>query len=186
MNGWGRYVLTGVLVVAAGLSLAAGGVYYEPQIRDIIRKDCARCHSGNLRNLTSWDSVKAYADNGMLEAMVRGPMRQFAGPTDASTILAWVEAGAPENPPRTGTKTAAATSPEAGGTFSNVVQPVLAERCLRCHQGPFRKLNTYDEVKAYVDSGRFQRMLSPEGPMNRFAGNDATTLLDWSRAGAPR
>ena len=38
---------------------AAAPVYYEPTIRDIVQKDCSRCHSGAMRNLMSYDAIKA-------------------------------------------------------------------------------------------------------------------------------
>jgi len=203
----GRTLSLAVAAIAATLfahfALAASGVYYEPDIRDIVRKDCARCHSGSLRNLMSWDSVRSYVDNGLLAAMLQGPMRQFAGPVDANAVLAWIEAGAPENPPRrtgattastTASTTAAATTAATTGTegaaaaqpltYSGAVEPVLARDCLRCHLGPYRKMTTYEEVKALVDSGRFQTMLAPGGLMAPFAGNDAQTLLNWSKSGA--
>ena len=72
-------------------------VYYDPTIKDIIMADCARCHSGLTRNLTDFDSLKMYADSGMLAAMVSGTMRRFAG-NDAQTIIDWVDQGTPEKP----------------------------------------------------------------------------------------
>lgn len=175
-----------------GIALAAQGVYYEPTIRDMVRKYCARCHSGNLRNLTSWDSVRAYVDNGMLAAMLQGPMRQFGGP-DADVMLAWIEAGAPENPPRAAKDPRpAALLVEQGPTqtppltYTGAVKDVLAKDCLRCHMGPFRKLTTYAEVKAYVDNGQLARMTQPGGPMRPFAGSDVQTLQAWIEAGAPQ
>lgn len=187
-----------VWLAGGGVARAAQGIYYEPDIRDIIRKDCARCHSGTLRNLMSWDSVRMYVDNGMLSAMVQGPMGQFSGPTDADTILSWIDAGAPENQPRKAAdaKPVAFAAPaqvqpntippqQGRVTFSTGVQGVLAKDCLRCHQGPFRKLTTYSEVKAYAGNGLLATMVGPGGLMNRFAGADAQTLLAWIRAGAP-
>ncbi|GFK92328.1 hypothetical protein NNJEOMEG_00152 [Fundidesulfovibrio magnetotacticus] len=76
---------------------AASKVYYDPTIRDIILADCSSCHGGAVRNLMDYDNLNAYAQSGMLEAMIQGPMAQFAG-ADASTILDWVAAGAPEHP----------------------------------------------------------------------------------------
>jgi len=81
--------------VFSGWARAAQAVAYEPQIREIIAKDCARCHSGPLRNLMSYKAVKAYADNGMLEGMLQSLMKPFAG-ADLPVILDWIAAGAPE------------------------------------------------------------------------------------------
>ncbi len=89
------------------ITAAAQKVYYEPTVRDIISTDCSQCHSGAVRNLMDYDSLRAYADSGMLAAMVQGPMAQFAG-SDADAILAWVDAGAPEHPSK-----ATAPSPAA-------------------------------------------------------------------------
>ena len=89
---------------------AAAMVYYEPTIRDIINADCSRCHSGAARNLMDYDNLNAYAQSGMLSAMVQGPMRNFAG-ADADAILAWVDAGAPEKAPARTATAAALTTP---------------------------------------------------------------------------
>ncbi|NVM22657.1 MAG: hypothetical protein HWN68_12870, partial [Desulfobacterales bacterium] len=70
----------------------ARNIYYENTIKDIIRTDCSRCHSGPTRNLMDYDSLKAYADSGLLATMVQGPMRRFAG-NDARTILQWIQEG---------------------------------------------------------------------------------------------
>lgn len=206
---------------AAGAKTAAAtspGVYYEPTIRDIMRKDCARCHSGPNRNLMDWDSVRAYVDNGMLSAMIQGPMRRFAG-ADAEVILGWIDAGAPENPPRTGAAPVAFGQPLGAGrgagqghaagqgpgagqgvcppgpgltpagqplTYAGTIEGLLAQDCLRCHLGPFRKLTTYEEVKMYVDNGLLKTLVEPGGPMHRFAGPDTRVFLAWINAGAPR
>ena len=42
----------------------------------------------------------------------------------------------------------------------------------------------YDKVKVYADSGLLKAMVSPGGPMNRFAGTDAKTILTWISQGA--
>ena len=211
---------------------AAMQVYYEPTIRDIIRKDCLRCHSGGTRNLRDWDSVRAYAQNGMLEAMVVGSMRRFAD-QDADIILQWLKNGAPENPPRQGrgAKVAAAGQPlqeqagltgpgmhqgqggqglhqgqgggpgmhqgqggQGGGqaaptgdlTYTGSIEGLLAQDCMRCHMGPFRKMTTYEDVKMYIDNGLFEALIVPGGQMHRFAGPDTKVFLAWVRAGAPR
>jgi len=207
----------------AGVATAAAGmqVYYEPTIRDIIRKDCLRCHSGGTKSLRDWDSVRAYAQNGMLEAMVLGSMRRFAN-QDADIILQWLRNGAPENPPRAarGTMVAAAGQPLPGPsgpgpglrqgqgmgqgmglhqgmgggqavpagdlTYSGVIEGLLAQDCMRCHLGPFRKMTTYEDVKMYVDNGLFEALIVPGGQMHRFAGPDTKVFLAWARAGAPR
>ncbi|MBF0515067.1 MAG: hypothetical protein HQK81_13545, partial [Desulfovibrionaceae bacterium] len=100
-----RFLLTIALACAffapalfSGRARAAQAVYYEPDIREIVAKDCARCHSGPLRNLMSYKAIKAYADNGLLDGMVQSLMKPFAG-ADAPVILDWIAAGAPERAP---------------------------------------------------------------------------------------
>ncbi len=197
---------------AGPISLGRGGgtvsakgnnVYYEPTIKGIIQTDCGRCHSGPTRNLMDYDALKAYADGGLLETMVQGPMRRFAG-NDAGTISTWIQNGAPEKPG--GTTTArfsqqaggagpACPAPGAGGpaapsngqmTYDNAIRGVLEKDCLRCHSGPFRNLTTYKNVKMYVDNGLLKTLVLPGGPMHRFAGPDTRLITAWINSGAPR
>ena len=79
----------------AMILVKARKIYYETNIKQIIRNDCGRCHSGATRNLMDYDNLKAYADSGMLATMVQGPMRRFAG-NDFQAILDWIQQGAPE------------------------------------------------------------------------------------------
>jgi len=192
---------------ASAIPAAAGGVYYEPDIRDIIGNDCSPCHSGGARNLMDWDNVRAYVDSGMLAAMLQGPMAQYAG-SDAGVILNWIDAGAPENPPRAGAGPAPIAfgrpcpspgggpgglggpggqgyPPQANITYADPIEGLLAKDCLRCHLGPFRKMTTYGEVRMYVDNGLLEALVRPGGQMHRFAGPDARLFLAWIRAGAP-
>jgi mono/diheme cytochrome c family protein len=90
-SGWRPLPQTGGVVTAASRN-----IYYDPTIRNIIQADCAGCHGGAVRNLTDYDNLNAYVQSGMLEAMLQGPMAQFAG-NDASIILDWTAAGAPEH-----------------------------------------------------------------------------------------
>ena len=189
-----------------GAMLLAGTakVYYDPTIKDIIMADCARCHSGLTRNLTDFDSLKMYADSGMLAAMVSGTMRRFAG-NDAQTIIDWVDQGAPEKPggaaanfmtglrgPRAGGQgqpPAVSHQAAPGGeqiTYENTIKPILEADCLRCHSGPFRNMATYENVKLYVDNGLLKELVRVGGPMHRFAGPDSRLIISWVNSGAPR
>ena len=201
----GIYHLFILLVIPAGAIRAEGAPPdYEQNIKGIIRKDCGRCHSGLTRNLMDYDSLKTYADTGMLETMVQGPMRRFAG-NDAQTIIDWVRQGAPEKSgaktaafipgqggnrpvcPVPGTGQAAPYHPNAGGqiTYGNTIKRVLAKDCLRCHSGRFRNMTTYQNVKLYVDNGLLKTLVLPGGPMHRFAGPDTRRIMAWLNAGAP-
>jgi len=179
------------------------GIYYESQIKQIIRSDCGRCHSGPTRNLTDYDSLKAYAEGGLLQTMVQGPMRRFAG-NDVGTIVKWINDGAPEKPnaaapvrftrkaavnvppcPTPGTDVAV-TSPGAQLTYTGTIKDVLAKDCLRCHSDPFRNMTTYKHVKMYVDNGLLKTLVLPGGPMHRFAGPDTRLFIAWINNGAPR
>ena len=182
---------------------ARNSVYYEPEIQNIIKKDCGRCHSGITRNLMDYDSLKAYAASGMLAAMVQGPMRSFAG-GDVQVILDWIRQGASEkpagqkarffaSPSRVGPKAVAPgpgvqTGNLGGGqiTYNNTIQYILKQDCLRCHSGQFRNLTTYENVKRYADSGLLESLVRMGGPMHRFAGPDSRLIIAWVHQGAPQ
>ena len=193
-----------LMVLAQAKPSPSNGSYYEPTIKNIITADCGRCHSGPVRNLMDYDNLKTYADTGMLETMIQGPMRRFAG-NDVRTVIDWVRQGAPEKPeakaaaftpgpgsnspvcPRTGTGQGAPLhqGPNARITYGNTIKHVLAKDCLRCHSGPFRNLCTYKNVKMYVDNGLLKTLVLPGGPMHRFAGPDTRQIMAWINSGAP-
>lgn len=210
---WGMFflALTGVsgLLEQSGAAFAANtpgassGGYYSDTIQNIILSDCARCHSGPSRNLMDYDSLKAYADSGVLGGMVQGPMAPFAG-SDAGTILSWIDAGAPEkpsngaagpiNPPGSGAaRNAQTVTPGIPPTmilvkastvyYSDTIKNIVLSDCARCHSGASRNLMDYDNLKAYADSGMLSIMV--QGPMRRFAGSDAQTIVAWVDASAP-
>jgi hypothetical protein len=174
-------------------------VYYSDTIENIILSDCSQCHSGPSRNLTDYDNLKAYADSGILGAMVRGPMAGYAG-NDAQTMLDWIDAGTPEKPSATTAAFTNAPCPAGPGnlqgnaqgsqntqiTYENTIQYVLAADCLRCHSSQFRNLATYKNVKIYVDNGLLESLVQPGGQMHRFAGPDTRFFLMWLKNGAPR
>ncbi|MBF0496555.1 MAG: hypothetical protein HQK58_08285 [Deltaproteobacteria bacterium] len=76
---------------------SAAKVTYSNTIKGILTQDCLQCHSGPFRNLTTYQNVKMYVDNGLLKLLVRrgGPMHRFAGP-NARIIVDWIDAGAPQ------------------------------------------------------------------------------------------
>ncbi|MBF0529949.1 MAG: hypothetical protein HQK55_11900 [Deltaproteobacteria bacterium] len=167
-------------------------VYYETTIKGIIEANCARCHGGPVRNLMDYDAVKVYVDNGLLSAMVQGPMAQFAG-NDSSTILDWIDKGAPEgksSATTAGFRAAAGSGAPADSpnniTYNQTVKFLIAKECARCHSGPFRNLTTYKAVKQYVDNGLLEILMRPGGQMHRFAGPDSRYFLAWIEQGAPR
>ena len=182
-----------------------GGIYYERPIKGIIQADCGRCHSGPNRNLMDYDSLRAYAESGLLQTMVQGPMRRFAG-NEVETIVKWIDTGAPEKPnatapvrfsrkaavnvphcPTPGTAPGtdgAMNSPGAQLTYADAIKDVLAKDCLRCHSGPFRNMTTYKNVKMYVDNGLLKTLVLPGGPMHRFAGPDTRLIIAWIDSGA--
>lgn len=174
----------------------ANGVYYDNTIKNIILADCARCHSGVSRNLMDYDSLKAYADSGLLGTMVQGPMRRFAG-NDADAIVTWIANGAPEKPAATQANFGRGAGPSTPGdparhtpngriTYRNTIKPLLAHDCLRCHSDPFRNLTTYENVKTYVDNGLLKTLVQRGGPMHRFAGPDSRYIIAWVDNGAPQ
>ena len=191
------------LSVQGMIVFAQHTVYYDPTIKNIIKNDCARCHSGMTRNLMDYDSLKAYADNGMLEAMVLGPMSRFAG-NDQQTILQWIKSGSMEQPggaaqkagffsfpyhpgPCVGQKPSPwANTPPDKITYTNTIQYIVAKDCLQCHSGQFRNLTTYSNVKFYVDNGLLKLLVQPGGAMHRFAGPDSQYILAWLKNKAPK
>ncbi len=172
------------------LLVRSKNVYYENTVKRIVQTDCGRCHSGATRNLMDYDSLKTYADSGLLGTMVQGPMRRFAG-NDMQTILDWIQNGAPEKPvaAKAGFRHTPAMAGTAQGgtvTYSNTIKGILAKDCLRCHSDAFRNLTTYRNVKMYVDNGLLQSLVLPGGPMHRFAGPDTHLFMAWIKSGALR
>ena len=185
--------------------LAAGQeITYDNNIRDIISRDCGRCHSGPTNNLMDYDNLKVMVDNGMLRAMVSpgGPMSRFAG-NDANTITTWIDNGAPEkaaaqpanffaphmnvqNTPAAGQGGFQPGVPQDQVTYENTIKYILAKDCLQCHSGTFRNLTTYNNVKYYADNGLLKTLVSRGGQMHRFAGPDSRTIISWVDNGAPQ
>jgi hypothetical protein len=74
------------------------GYSYSNTIKDIIQKNCLRCHGGPIRNLSTYTHVKAYVDNGLLMMMIQpgGPMSRFLSADESHQIASWIKAGAPQ------------------------------------------------------------------------------------------
>lgn len=85
------------LFFSSSAANAGQNIYYEPTVKRIIRNDCGRCHSGPTRYFMDYDSLKSYAQSGLLAGMVQGPMKRFAG-NNAQIILDWIDQGAREKP----------------------------------------------------------------------------------------
>ena len=99
--------------------------------------------------------------------------------------------GAPPNPSMAPAASPAPTSANQtallGPTYTNAVQGIIGRNCARCHAGPLRNLGTYQNVKAYADSGLLQMMVQPGGPMSRFvSAYEADQIVAWIKAGAPQ
>ena len=67
--------------------------------------------------------------------------------------------------------------------YEPTIQNIIKNDCGRCHSGSTRNLMGYDNLKTYADSGMLATMV--QGPMERFAGSDVQTILDWIHQGAP-
>jgi mono/diheme cytochrome c family protein len=72
-------------------------ITYSNTVAQIVQSNCLRCHGGAIRNLSTYDNLKAYADNGLLMMMIQpgGPMSRFLSADDAHKIISWVKAGSP-------------------------------------------------------------------------------------------
>ena len=67
--------------------------------------------------------------------------------------------------------------------YDPTIKTIIQNDCGRCHSGMTRNLMDYDSLKAYVDTGLLKAMVL--GPMSRFAGSDAQTIIQWINDGAP-
>jgi len=78
-------------------TIPANKLTYDNSIQYILAKDCLQCHSIPFRNLTTYNNVKIYVDNGLLKNLVQpgGPMHRFAR-QDSKYIIAWINNGAPK------------------------------------------------------------------------------------------
>jgi len=72
-------------------------IAYSNTVAQIVQSNCIRCHGGPIRNLSTYDNLKAYANNGLLMMMIQpgGPMSRFLSADDAQNIISWVKAGSP-------------------------------------------------------------------------------------------
>lgn len=72
-------------------------ITYSNTIAQVVQANCLRCHGGPIRNLSTYDNLKGYADNGLLMMMVQpgGPMSRFLSADEAQKIIDWVKAGSP-------------------------------------------------------------------------------------------
>jgi hypothetical protein len=72
-------------------------ITYSNTVAQIVQANCLRCHGGPIRNLSTYDNLKGYADNGLLMMMVQpgGPMSRFLSADEAQKIISWVKAGSP-------------------------------------------------------------------------------------------
>jgi len=84
---------TGAVVGQPGVQTTT----YSNTIKGIIERNCLRCHSGPIRNLYTYEQVKAYANNGLLEVLTQpgGPMSRFLTAEESHQISTWIDAGAP-------------------------------------------------------------------------------------------
>ncbi len=88
--------LQGGVAINAPTSVVPANTYSD-SIRPILEKNCYRCHSGPMRNLTTYNNVKSYADNGLLPMMTQpgGPMSRFLSASEYHAIDNWVKNGSP-------------------------------------------------------------------------------------------
>jgi hypothetical protein len=82
---------------APGELVASTGATYDATIAPIIARNCLRCHGGPVRNLGTYQNLKQYATSGLLTMMIQpgGPMSHFLTPTEAQTVLGWIQMGQP-------------------------------------------------------------------------------------------
>lgn len=81
---------------SAGYASPANSITYSRHIQEVVASNCLRCHGGPLRNLSTYQNLKAYVDNGLLMMMVQpgGPMSRFLTADQAHLIILWIQSGA--------------------------------------------------------------------------------------------
>lgn len=124
-------LLAGLFVITAMITLATGEALV---LRDNRTADGSPWLSARDLQLRFTGNASS-----LFEARVRDDMRQYlADGTELSQVLAWVNSGAGRE------------------RYTRDVAALLEERCARCHRlggrASFRPLQTYEEVKATVDS----------------------------------
>jgi len=203
----------GAQSTASNNSATSRAVTYDQDAKLILAQKCTGCHgSGSSIPLTTHQQAKSVASRGQLARAVSsgGAMAQYAG-ASAQTLLAWVAQGTLQSAPAAATTVTPATQPttgtgtestgtgqsqmstsSAGGTttttasatltYDQDLKAVFDARCVGCHSA----LGTYQQAKAYADSGRLKQMVGPGGAMAQYAGTDAQKILDWIAQGAPQ
>lgn len=114
-----------LLVLGLGYLFALLNIYYTYAGRA----------GGNPLMLSYEDIVVAYSGSGkgsILEGALSGPMSGMLPPDERATILTWVREGA------------------AQSTYDTTIQPIIAKRCLTCHDGSnphLPTLSNFDGLK---------------------------------------
>jgi len=132
-------------------------VNFEEQILPIFEQHCAECHGADEPEeglvLTNYKDTMAGSlygavikpgdpDNSYLVELVKTGQMPKKGPdltpAEIDTIVAWIEAGAPEKGSASSETagvdaTADATVDPAAVSFANDVLPIFTEHCAECH-----------------------------------------------------
>lgn len=111
-----------------------------------------------------------------------------------STVSTKTETGTAATGTTTTTTTPTGTTSAASVSFVNDIMPLIKQQCLACHQAPTNSgginLETYTQVKKYVDNGKFYGSISgAKGyskmpPGGTLASTDVTKVKSWIDAGA--
>ena len=178
-------------------------------IDQIINAKCAACHiqsqSGGLLLKTYADALKGGADGPAIvpndpDKSVLVKVQSAGGhPGQLSTdelqrIIAWIKAGAPENPASSSTAPPAATVVWAGG-----IDQIITAKCAACHiqsQSGGLSLKTYaDALKggkdgpAIVpndpDKSMLVKIQQAGGHPGQLSDDELALIIAWIKAGAP-
>jgi mono/diheme cytochrome c family protein len=202
-------------------------VNYQEHVLPIFQQRCAECHGDEEQEeglkLTTYRAAINGSQNGtviepgdpegsyLVDLIVNGQMPKRGDPlpqSEIDTIIAWIEAGAPETAPATTESTETEEAAAAPVDLENVsfqahVLPIFQQHCAECHgdeeQEEGLKLTTY---RAAINGSQNGTVIEPGDPEGSYlvklvadgqmpkrgdplSSEEVEIISAWIAAGAP-
>lgn len=182
------------------VSNSKDSVCFSEEILPLLNGNCATsgCHDATSKKagiiLTDYDMIISTVSGSLLLQTIQDPGTNHPSPTpnqllntaQIESIKKWVNEGMKNNIDCIG------TCDSVNVTFSGIINPIIQESCISCHNTTSPVLTSYANVKAQADNGKLNcavNHLNGCSPMPQGAAQlslcKLTQIKKWIQAGAP-